>query len=135
MNDFVWEERVHIYDTDAQGVVHYAGYYRFFTDAFEQFSRSRLDSEFPILNEKVWFVVVESKATYHKPARLGERLRTHVGVELSGKRALRFKFNIYHDGELVCEGSIVQVAINSKRWKSINLPRSLVAKVKMLSEK
>ena len=37
--DFVFEDTVRIYDTDAQGVVHYAGYYRFFTDAAELHAR------------------------------------------------------------------------------------------------
>ncbi len=128
--DFVWEERVRIYDTDAQGIVHYAGYYRFFTDAFEQFARSRFGLNWPLANNKVWFVVVESHAKYHKPLRLGDRIRTHVHATRIGTKALEFSFRIYNGAELSCEGEIVQVAINNRTWKSIALPRSMVTKLR-----
>ena len=35
--DYSFSEDVKIYDTDAQGIVHYSGYYRFFTDAMQEF--------------------------------------------------------------------------------------------------
>ena len=46
---FTFKESVRIYDTDAQGIVHYAGYYRFFTDALEQFVKERIGGTFPLL--------------------------------------------------------------------------------------
>ncbi len=127
--DFVWEERVRIYDTDAQGIVHYAGYYRFFTDAFEQFARSKFGLNWPLVNNRVWFVVVESHAKYHRPLRLGDRIRTHVNATRVGKKALEFNFRIYKGAELSCEGKIVQVAIDNKTWKSIALPRNMTLKI------
>ncbi len=131
-NDFVWEEKVRIYDTDAQGIVHYAGYYRFFTDAFEQFSKSKLGSEFPLLNSRIWFVVVESHAKYYKPARLGDKLSTHVNVEIVGKKAMCFNFKIYKGKYTICDGKIVQVAIDSKTWKAVVLPKNIVTRIKKL---
>ena len=128
-NEFVWKDRVRIYDTDAQGIVHYAGYYRFFTDAFEQFSRAELGSDLPVASGRVWFVVVESSARYHKPARLGDILMTHVSAELAGSKAIRFSFRIFRGRELLVDGSIVQVAIDSRRWKAVDLPKATAARI------
>ncbi len=132
--DFAWEERVRVYDTDTQGIVHYAGYYRFFTDAFEQFARSKFGLDWPLVNDKVWFVVVESHAKYHKPLRLGDRIRTHVHVAMVGKKALRFDFRIYKGSELSCEGEIVQVAINNRTWKAIALPKDIIKKIQKITD-
>ena len=126
---FVWEERVRIYDTDAQGIVHYAGYYRFFTDAFEQFSRERLGSEFPIINSRVWFVVVESNARYYRPARLGDKLRTYVHAEIAGKKAVRFNFRIHEGRDVMCDGYVIQVAIDSRRWKAVPIPKNIAERI------
>lgn len=128
--EFVYEEKVRIYDTDAQGIVHYAGYYRFVTDAFEQFSKIKLGSEFPLLTNRVWFVVVESHARYYKSAKLGDKLSTHVNVEIAGRKALCFNFKIHKGRSVICDGKIVQVAIDSKTWKSVVLPKKLVARLK-----
>jgi acyl-CoA thioester hydrolase len=132
--DFVWGETVRIYDTDTEGIAHYAGYYRFFTDAFEQFAKNRLLLDWPLVNNRVWFVVVESYARYYKPLRLGDRMRTHVNVEIVGKKALAFNFRIYKNAAMVCEGKIVQVAIDRRAWKAVQLPKSIVAKVKSFNK-
>jgi acyl-CoA thioester hydrolase len=130
--EFVWDDRVRIYDTDSQGIVHYAGYYRFFTNAFEQFSRERLGSEFPLVSERVWFVVVESNAKYYKPARLGDKLRTHVHASILGKKAMRFDFRIHRGNDVLCDGYVVQVAIDRRRWKAVAIPQGITRRLEKL---
>jgi acyl-CoA thioester hydrolase len=132
VKDFVWEERVRIYDTDTQGVVHYAGYYRFFTDALEQFAKSRLKVNWPLVNGMVWFVVVESHAKYHRPLRLWDMIRVHVVPAVAGRKALSFAFRVYKRSELACEGKLVMIAIDPKAWRSIVLPRNIASKAKKL---
>ena len=130
--DFVFEDMVRIYDTDAQGVVHYAGYYRFFTDAAENFMRETLGISYPLLDNDTWFVVVESKAQYKKSARLGDNLSVVLQPKKLSRKALRFDFQILRDGELICDGYITQVAINKKEWKAVELPKALLQKIDML---
>ena len=130
--DFVFEDTVRIYDTDAQGVVHYAGYYRFFTDAAENFMRETLGISYPLLDNDTWFVVVESKAQYKKSARLGDNLSVVLRPKKLSRKALRFDFQILRDGELICDGYITQVAINKNEWKAVELPKALLQKIDML---
>ena len=122
---FVFNDYVRIYDTDAQRVVHYAGYYRFFTDSAEKFMSKAVGINYPLFDSKVWFVVVESQAQYYKPAKLGDRLSVSLVASMISKKALRFDFNIRRKGVRICSGHIVQVAIDRRRWKATNIPTRL----------
>ena len=126
---FVFEDIVRIYDTDAQGIVHYAGYYRFFTDAAESFMRETIGTSYPLLDSNTWFVVVESKARYMKSAKLGDALSVVLRPKKLSKKALRFNFQILRNGDLICNGYITQVSINKKEWKAVELPKSLLKKI------
>ncbi len=124
---FVFDDVVRIYDTDAQGVVHYAGYYRFFTDAVERFMSDKVGVNYPLLDDKIWFVVVESEAQYHNPAKLGDKLSVSLTTKMLSKRALRFDFRIKRKGTDICSGHIVQVAIDRTKWKATEIPKGLAA--------
>jgi|OSPMetMinimDraft_2_1075162.scaffolds.fasta_scaffold00252_5 acyl-CoA thioester hydrolase len=130
--EYIFKDIVRIYDTDAQGIVHYAGYYRFFTDATESFARERLGISYPMLNDEVWFVVVESNAKYRRPAKLGEVLSVHLAPEVLSEKAIKFNFRIFGDSQdsILCEGYITQVAINRKIWKAIPIPSQVLDKIK-----
>ncbi|MCY0858902.1 MAG: thioesterase family protein [Sulfolobaceae archaeon] len=126
---FVFEDTVRIYDTDAQGIVHYAGYYRFFTNATEKFMIEKVGIPFPIVNDEFWFVIVESHATYHKPAKLGDRLTVTLTPKALSKKVIRFEYKISTRGELIVDGYTVHVAINPKIWKSREIPDEILNKI------
>ena len=130
--DYSFKEDVKIYDTDAQGIVHYAGYYRFFTDAMQEFIQSKGYS-FPIIDEKRWVVVLESNAKYINSARMGDTLNTSLKVSLISKKILRFDFDITRNEKMICQGYILHICIDKNSWKSTELPQdfinSLVKKV------
>ena len=123
--EFTIKERVRIYDTDLQGIVHYSGYYRFFTDALEQFAEKKLGDGFPVIAKDVMFVVVESNARYHKSAALGDVLNVRITPELLSDKAIKFNFAIDRTGEEICDGFITQVLIDRKKWKAVPIPRIL----------
>ena len=127
---FVFGDYVRIYDTDAQGIVHYAGYYRFFTDAVEKFMTKMLGVDYPLFDSRVWFVVVESAAQYHKPAKLGDRLSVSLTASMPSGKAVRFDFRIRRKGVDICSGHIVQVAIDRRRWKATSVPKRLASRLK-----
>ena len=128
-DNFVFEDNVRIYDTDAQAIVHYAGYYRFFTDAAERFMRETLGTSYPLIDNDTWFVVVESKAQYRKSAKLGDLLSVVLKPELLSPKALKFEFEILRDGDRICDGYITQVAIDRNKWKAVNIPDSLLSRI------
>jgi Predicted thioesterase len=84
---------------------------------------------FPLINKDVWFVVVESNAKYYKSARAGDFINVGLLPKLLSKKAIRFNFSIRRDGELLCEGYIVQVAIDKDKWKAVPIPKDIIDKL------
>ncbi|MCL4398257.1 MAG: acyl-CoA thioesterase [Candidatus Parvarchaeota archaeon] len=123
--DYSFSEVVRIYDTDAQGIVHYAGYYRFFTDAMQEFVKAKGYS-FPTVDENRWMVVLESNAKYIKSARMGDTLNTFLKVSSLSKKILRFDFNIMRGSESICQGYILHICIDKNSWKSTELPQGFI---------
>ncbi|MCL5679994.1 MAG: acyl-CoA thioesterase [Candidatus Marsarchaeota archaeon] len=130
--EIIFTDRVRIYDTDAQGIVHYAGYYRFFTDAAESFMRDTLGVSYPLLDSKTWFVVVESEAKYYKSAKLGDELSVMLNPKLLSEKVLRFDFEIHVNGVLSCGGHITQVSIDKLRWRAKPMPKNVLEKIRNL---
>ena len=124
-SDYSFKEDVKIYDTDAQGIVHYAGYYRFFTDAMQEFIKSKGYS-FPLIDENRWMVVLESNAKYVNSARMGDTLNTSLKVSLISKKILRFDFDITRNEEQICQGYILHICIDKNSWKSVELPQAFI---------
>jgi acyl-CoA thioester hydrolase len=127
--EFVFEETVRIYDTDTQGIAHYASYYRFFTNAIEKYMQEKVGIKYPIVNDDLWFVIVESHAVYKRPLRLGDRISVVLSPKAISKKIIRFDMNIFKDGEKTTEGYVVQATINPKTWKAIELPDELIARI------
>ncbi|MCW1293808.1 MAG: acyl-CoA thioesterase [Candidatus Parvarchaeota archaeon] len=125
MDTFIKKETVRIYDVDAQGVVHYAAYYRFFTDTLEDYSRSKFGNYLSEISKDTWFVTVESKATYHRPVKLGDVLEIHMNMNIISKSAIRFDFSVFSGEKLAAEGYITQVCIDPKAWKAKPIPDEL----------
>ncbi|MEM3841614.1 MAG: thioesterase family protein [Candidatus Micrarchaeaceae archaeon] len=128
-DNYVFEDNVRIYDTDAQGIVHYAGYYRFFTDAAENFMRETLGTSYPMIDSDTWFVVVESKAQYRKSAKLGDLLSVVLKPEILSSKALKFEFEILRGGERICDGYITQVSIDKNKWKAVDIPQNILGRI------
>ncbi|MBP1357254.1 MAG: acyl-CoA thioesterase [Sulfolobus sp.] len=127
--EYVFEETVRIYDTDAQGIAHYASYYRFFTNTIEKYMKEKASIPYPNVNDTLWFVMVESHAVYKKPVKLGDRLTILISPKALSKKVIRFDFKILRDGEETTEGYVVQVAINPKEWKSIEIPDEILKRI------
>ncbi len=126
--EFVFEETVRMYDVDVQGITHYSSYYRFFTDAIEQFSINLFGRSMSIIDKDIWFVTVSSKANYLRPTYLDDKLLIKMTVKLISKSVIKFKFKIFDKNELCITGEIVQVAIDRKKWKSTTIPKEISEK-------
>ncbi|EZQ10612.1 MULTISPECIES: thioesterase family protein [Acidianus] len=127
--EFVFEETVRIYDTDTQGIAHYASYYRFFTNAIENYMKEKVGISYPIVNDNLWFVMVESQAIYKRPLRLGDQITVLLSPKALSKKVVRFDITIIKGGEKATEGYVVQASIDPKNWKAIEIPDELIEKI------
>lgn len=121
--EHVHKDKVMVYDTDYQGIAHYASYYRFVTNALSDFREARLNKL--LSDSNLWFVIVESHAKYMKPLKAGDSITVKIKPELLGEKAVKFAFAIYKGKTLTTEGYLVQVAIDPIKWAVVPIPEKL----------
>jgi len=126
---FEWPVRVYYEDTDAQGVVYYANYFRFMERARTEWLRS-LDVDMVALaeNERRIFVVAEIQARFLAPARLSDELI--VTVRLTNRTRVSFDIeqNIYRDntdGDLLICGNVKAAYLDADTMRPKRMPPSL----------
>ena len=126
---FVWPIRVYYEDTDAQGVVYYANYFRFMERARTEWLRSLgVDQVAMMEQERRIFVVTETKAEFVAPARFNDQVV--VTARLAGLTRATFDIeqNIYLgslDGDLLLRGSVRAAYLNADTLRPTRVPTSI----------
>ena len=121
--------RVYYEDTDAQGVVYYANYFRFMERARTEWLCSlgvdmvRLQEE-----ERRIFVVAELQTKFHAPARLSDDIV--VTAKLLGLTRVSFDIEqkIYRDstdGDLLISGIVKAAYLDADSMRPKRVPPSL----------
>ena len=126
---FEFPVRVYYEDTDAQGVVYYANYFRFMERARTEWLRSlgidmvRLQEE-----ERRIFVVAEVQTKFHAPARLCDDLI--ATAELKGRTRVSFDieqkiFRESTDGDMLISGIVKAAYLDADTMRPKRIPPSL----------
>lgn len=130
MARFVLPVRVYLEDTDAQGVVYNASYFRFMERARTEWLRSqRIDHGELRERHGVMLVLSGIEARFMAPARLSDLL--HVGAEIAEARGARVLFEQWirrgaADGELLCEGRAEVACVGATDGKPRRLPQVIL---------
>jgi acyl-CoA thioester hydrolase len=121
--------RVYYEDTDAQGVVYYANYFRFMERARTEWLRSlgvdmvRLQEE-----ERRIFVVAEVQTKFHAPARLSDNLIVTAGLQGLTRVSFDIEQRIYRnstDGDLLISGVVKAAYLDADSMRPKRVPPSL----------
>ncbi|MDH4109719.1 MAG: tol-pal system-associated acyl-CoA thioesterase [Gammaproteobacteria bacterium] len=126
---FAWPVRVYYEDTDAQGVVYYANYFKFMERARTEWIRSLgIEQDRLLHGERRMFVVVESRAEFLVPAKFNDELVVTAGLLDRARASFLIEQNIYRDrldGELLCRGTTRAAFVNADTLKPARLPETL----------
>ena len=120
------EYRVYYEDTDAQGVVYYANYLKFFERARTEYLRSLGYEQKNLMEKGIIFVVRKVIVQYLLPANLDELIK--IESKLVGVKKVSFDFlqTIYNsDAEKICEAQVFCGSINIKSKKPMLVPEKL----------
>jgi len=135
MMSFILPVRVYLEDTDAQGVVYNASYFRFFERARTEWLRVQ-GIDHRTLRESAGISLVLSgiEASFRVPAQLDDLL--HVSAELARLSGVRFIFNQSArrespDGELLCRAVAEVACVNAETGKPRRLPSELIADLRI----
>ena len=125
---FAWPVRVYYEDTDAQGLVYFANYFKFMERARTEWLRSMDVEQDKLLAEKRCFVVVATQADFIKPAKFNDQLLATAALISRQRATFMIEQNIFReslDGDLLCRGTTRAAYINTETLKPVRLPDSL----------
>lgn len=121
------KQKIYYRDTDAEGVVYYANYLRFFEEGRTELLRGmKVDLRELRDKEGMVFVITRVECDYKAPAVYEDEIT--VTTEISETTAARivFKQEIRRGPELLVAAAITGCAIDLKTFKAVKLPKSLV---------
>ena len=127
-NVFEWPVRVYYEDTDAQGVVYYANYFRFMERARTEWLRALdVDQERLLREERKMFVVVSTRAEFVVPAEFNDELIVTASLGEMTRATFEIEQNIYKDNPertLLLRGGVKAAFLNADTMKPQRVPAS-----------
>ena len=120
---FVYQRRVHFYETDAQGFMHHSNYFRLFEETRGEFLRS-LGFPYSELRKKGFEVVlVDAYAKYLRPVFYDDLLEVELKLDHLSKVKFGFNYTVSVGGELKAKGKTSHCVI--KNGKPVKIPEEL----------
>ena len=133
MSQFVLPVRVYLEDTDSQGVVYNASYFRFLERARTEWLRAHgVDHNEIMKRDGIVLVLVSTEARFLRPARLDDMV--YVSAELSDLKGARFFFDQSicresPDGEVLCVGKAEVACMDFEQRKPRRVPEELMSEL------
>ena len=129
MEPFEWPIRVYYEDTDAQGVVYYANYFRYMERARTEWLRALGVDQSQLLNEeRRMFVVTETKAEFLLPAKFNDEVVVTARLAKLSRATFDIEQNIYMnslDGALLLRGGVKAAFLNADTMRPMRVPAEI----------
>ena len=123
---FQWPLRVYYEDTDAQGVVYYANYFRFMERARTEWLRSLgVDQRALLYEQRRMFVVVDTNARFIVPAQFNDQLVVTARLAGLTRASFNIEQNIYRDnldGTLLVSGGVKAAFLDADTKRPLRVP-------------
>lgn len=124
---FTWPVRVYYEDTDAQGLVYYANYFRFMERARTEWLRALgVEQDVLMQQQRRVFVVVDTQAEFIRPAKFNDQLVVSVRLLSVARASFELEQLITRStGELLLRGQTRAAYLNADTLKPARLPTDL----------
>ncbi|MDZ7643500.1 MAG: protein TolQ [Woeseiaceae bacterium] len=121
---FAWPVRVYYEDTDAQGLVYYANYFRFMERARTEWLRALgVEQDVLMREERRLFVVVDTHAEFIKPARFNDELLVTCGLIGHARASFDLRQEVLSTtGDVLVRGRTRAAYLNADSLKPARLP-------------
>ena len=124
--------KVYYEDTDAQGVVYYANYLKFFERARTEYLRAVGYEQMELMGAGIIFVVRGVEMKLHKPARLDDNIIVRTQLIKLGKVSFDFKQTAFVEDTTIAEANIKCGSLDPDTFKPSSLPEYLHKGMKKL---
>lgn len=126
---FSWPIRVYFEDSDAQGLVYYANYFKFMERARTEWIRALgMEQDVLLEQQRRLVVVVETQAEFVQPARFNDQLVVTAALLERARASFLLEQRIHRDsleGDLICRGTTRAAFLNADTMKPARLPDTL----------
>jgi len=126
---FSWPVRVYYEDSDAQGLVYFANYFKFMERARTEWLRALgVEQDVLLYEQRRFFVVVDTQADFLVPARFNDELIVTAGLISLARASFLIEQTIFRnnlDGELLCRGTTRAAYLDADSLKPARLPDTL----------
>ncbi len=126
---FSWPIRVYYEDTDAQGLVYYANYFKFMERARTEWLRSLgVEQDVLLYEERRLFVVIETGIEFLAPAKFNDEIVATAALSDLSRATFTMEQNIFRDsldGELLCRGRTKAAFLNADTLRPMRVPADL----------
>ena len=126
---FTWPVRVYYEDTDAQGVVYYANYFRYTERARTEWLRSLGVDQSRLLDEsRRMFVVVSVAADFVTPARFNDELVVTAALAGLSRASFDIEQRVHRasaEGTLLFRCSVRAALLDADSLKPQRIPKDL----------
>jgi acyl-CoA thioester hydrolase len=121
--------RVYYEDSDAQGLVYFANYFKFMERARTEWLRALgVEQDVLLWERRRLFVVVDTQADFLVPARFNDELIVTAGLIRLARASFLIEQKIFRnnlDGELLCRGTTRAACLDADSLKPARLPDTL----------
>ena len=132
MSDTI-ELRIYYEDTDAQGIVFYANYLKYFERARTEFLRKCGYLQNELFEENIIFIVNKLDVHYKKPVLLDQIIKIKSSLSELKKASFSFNQRVVINSEIMCEANVLCGCVDLKTKKPTALPEDL--RKRMLDKK
>jgi acyl-CoA thioester hydrolase len=124
-----YELRVRYGECDMQGVVFNANYLAYFDNSVNELVRAACGSYKAMLDRGVDIVVGEAQLRFRAPARFDEQLTLEIAVTHLGTTSIVTEHRIGRDGEVLVEGTVRHVMVDTETMTKTPIPDWLRAQL------
>lgn len=124
------QRRVHFYETDSAGIVHFSWFYRYMEEAEHALWReSGLSIALP--GSEIGFPRVSASFDFHHPLRFEDEFEVALAVAEIAEKTIRYDAHVKKGDTLVATGSLTVACVRKRPgepMKAIPIPDEIAAR-------
>jgi YbgC/YbaW family acyl-CoA thioester hydrolase len=128
-SEYTLRRRVHFYETDAAGIVHFSNFFRYMEEAEHALWR---EAGLSIATRKaaVGFPRIATSFEYHRPLRVEDEFEVCIKVVAKSEKTMRYQCVLTKGDERIATGSLTIVCVSyaDGQMKSVPIPLDIASR-------
>ena len=135
ISEYRLQRRVHFYETDAAGIVHFSNYYRYMEEA-EHAMWQAAGMSIAERDTTVGWPRVSASFEYLRPLRFEQEFEIHIRIVEIGEKKIRYSCTISSSEGKAATGSMTIVCVRklpNEPMRSIPIPADIASRFEVAS--